>query len=143
MARKVTSGVGSIVLFTLVSAGPAFGQVFRAVHGVDSAGYQKWSDRVTKDGYRPVYVNGPGGVEAFDAAMRRFMSDRSIPAGTLAVSRDGKLLLSRGYGFADRGKTRAVRADDPFRLASVVKPITAAAVRKLVAGGKLRMDTKV
>jgi hypothetical protein len=40
------------------SAGPASGQTFKAVHGVDGAGYQEWFDRVMKDGYRPVYVNG-------------------------------------------------------------------------------------
>jgi N-acyl-D-amino-acid deacylase len=133
--------------------GPRFAAAFLkdgsgwvARHDLTPDGYQAEFDQRVKEGYQPLVVTGyPAGtpdVAAFDTAMKRYMSERSIPAGTLAVSWNGKLLLSRGYGFADADKTRAVRAEDPFRLASVVKPITAAAIRKLVAEGKLRMDTK-
>lgn len=82
-------------------------------------------------------------LASLDAAMQRFMRERSIPCGTLAVSRAGKLVLARGYGYADRGQQRLVTAADPFRLASVSKPITATAVRKLLREKKLTLDTKV
>ncbi len=82
-------------------------------------------------------------LAAFDRAMQQFMQERHIPAGTLAVMRDGRLLLSRGYGFADRQRTRGIAPDAPFRIASVSKPFTAAAVRKLIRDGKLRLDTRV
>ncbi len=82
------------------------------------------------------------GMQSFDQAMLRVMKERNIPAGTLAVSKDGKLLLSRGYGFADREGKKPIAPDAPFRLASIGKPITAAAIRKLVRDGKLSMDTK-
>lgn len=91
----------------------------------------------------PSAADPPAGGEAFDAAMKRFMADRSIGAGTLAVSKNGTPLITRAYGFADPGKARPVRPDDPFRLASVTKPITAAAVRKLAADGKLDLDAQV
>jgi N-acyl-D-amino-acid deacylase len=71
------------------------------------------------------------------------MADRSIPAGTLAVARDGKLLLARGYGHTDREGKRKVEPDTPFRLASLTKPITAAAVYKLIGDGKLSLDARV
>jgi N-acyl-D-amino-acid deacylase len=52
-------------------------------------------------------------------------------------------VLSRGYGWADRERTKPLPEDAPFRLASVTKMITAAAVQKLIRDGKLRRDTKV
>jgi N-acyl-D-amino-acid deacylase len=123
------------------------GKPFAARHDLTPAEYQAEFDKYAKQGYRPVSVAGywtgtPGGPEAFDAAMKQFMADRSIGAGTLAVSHNGKLVMARAYGFADEAKTRPVKPDDPFRLASVGKPITAAAVRKLAAAGKLDLDAK-
>jgi N-acyl-D-amino-acid deacylase len=89
--------------------------------------------------------SGPAVPElaAFDDAMRQFMGDRDIPTGALAVMKDGKLLLARGYGFRDREQRHPVAADAPFRLASVTKAITNAAVHQLIREGKLRLDTRV
>src|SRR5262249_26978778 len=41
-------------------------------------------------------------LAALDRAMQEFMGDRRIRAGTLAVMKEGRLVLERGYGFADR-----------------------------------------
>jgi CubicO group peptidase (beta-lactamase class C family) len=82
-------------------------------------------------------------LAAFDEAMQQFMAEREIPTGALAVMKDGKLVLARGYGFADREQKRPVAPDAPFRLASVTKAITNAAVQKLIREGKLRPDTRV
>jgi CubicO group peptidase (beta-lactamase class C family) len=57
--------------------------------------------------------------------------------------KDGKLMLSRGYGHRDAARTQPVPADAPFRLASVTKPVTAAAIRQLIAQGKFHENTKV
>src|SRR5688500_695676 len=73
--------------------------------------------------------------------MRRYMREHDVACGALAVMRGGKLVLSRGYGYARRDGGRKVGPDDPFRLASVSKAITAAAVRELVKAGKLKLDT--
>ena len=92
---------------------------------------------------RPITGTAVPELAAFDVAVLKFMSERDIPAGVLAVMKDGKLVLSRGYGHLDRERTRPVPPDTPFRLASVTKPVTAAAVRQLIAAGKLHEDTKV
>jgi CubicO group peptidase (beta-lactamase class C family) len=110
--------------------------------------YQAAIEREAKAGFRPLLVAGysegkPSSLEAFDTAIRTFMKERTIKGGTLAVSRDGKLVLSRGYGFTDEAGTQPMPADAPFRLASLNKPITAAAIRDLVRQGKLSLDTKV
>jgi N-acyl-D-amino-acid deacylase len=71
------------------------------------------------------------------------MRARGIPAGELAVMKDGRLVLERGYGHADRAGKLPLPADAPFRLASLSKPITAAAIWKLIRGGKLKPDTRL
>lgn len=102
---------------------------------------------MAKEGFHPIVITGytdnkPAGPELFDEAMRQYMKERSIPAGTLAVSRDGKLLLARDYGFADAQGRRLLSPEDPLRLASLTKPITAAAIHKLVRQGKLSLDAR-
>jgi N-acyl-D-amino-acid deacylase len=82
-------------------------------------------------------------LAAFDRAMQTYMKDHNISAGSLAVMKDGKLVLARGYGHADREGKTPVEPDALFRLASVGKAITAAAVRKLFRDGKLRPDDRV
>jgi N-acyl-D-amino-acid deacylase len=90
----------------------------------------------------PVIGKAVAELKAFDDAVLQFMKERDIPAGTLAVMRSGKLLLSRGYGYADRESTKPIAPDAPMRFASVAKPMTAAAIRKLIADEKLTWDTK-
>ena len=81
-------------------------------------------------------------LAAFDEAMLQFMRAREIEAGTLAISRDGKIVFSRGYGYQDREHQKPLAPDAPFRLASVTKPITAALIHDLVARGKLKLSDK-
>jgi CubicO group peptidase (beta-lactamase class C family) len=136
-------------------AGPRFAAVFlkssaawTAKSDLSAAECQGEFERRLAQGFRPVSVAGyptakPADAAPFDAAVRAFMKERDIPAGTLAVSRGGRLLLARGYGFADAEGRRPVRPEDPLRIASVTKPITAAAVRELIRDGKLSLDTRV
>jgi len=90
-------------------------------------------------------ATGPAvpGLGAFDDAMRRYMGERGIRAGTLAVAKDGRVVLARGYGYADREETRPIEPDAPLRLASVSKAFTAAAVVMLIREGKLTRQTRV
>jgi N-acyl-D-amino-acid deacylase len=54
--------------------------------------------------------------------------------------RDGKLILARGYGWADVEGKVPVQPDSLFRLASVSKVFTATGIMKLVEEGKLSLD---
>ncbi len=74
---------------------------------------------------------------AFDREIEKFMKVRQVPGASLAVSQHGKLVLAKGYGWADRDQEIPVGTETRFRLASISKPITAAAVMKLIADGKL------
>src|SRR5690349_19382270 len=41
------------------------------------------------------------GVEAFDQSVMAFMRQWNVPGAVVAVARDGKLLVARGYGYSD------------------------------------------
>jgi N-acyl-D-amino-acid deacylase len=89
-------------------------------------------------------VNGPrvASMAPVDEAITTYMTEQHIDAATLTISRDGRILYTQGYGFLDAAHTRPAPADTPMRLASVSKPITAAVVRRLIADGKLTLDTR-
>ncbi|GAA1567718.1 hypothetical protein GCM10009678_58220 [Actinomadura kijaniata] len=82
------------------------------------------------------------GLGGFDATMKRFMTERGVSAGQLAVVRKGRLLLARGYSYSPDAAF-AVQPTSLFRIASVSKPITATAVLRLVQDGKLRLTDRV
>jgi CubicO group peptidase (beta-lactamase class C family) len=85
---------------------------------------------------------GPG-LEHLDRAVLAVMRHKGIPGATLAIAKDGKLVLARGYGLANTRTGQPVRPTSLFNLASCSKPITAAAVLKLVDDGDLRLDDRV
>jgi N-acyl-D-amino-acid deacylase len=78
-----------------------------------------------------------------DEAVAAFMKRWQLPGGAVAIARGGRLILAHGYGLADREQNRPVAPDSPFRLASLGKPVTAAAVMKLVEDGRLGLDDRL
>lgn len=81
-------------------------------------------------------------LSSFDDLMTSFLKERKVPGAALAVTRRGKLVYSRGFGYADVEKKEAVAPAALFRIASVSKPITAAAVLRLAERGRLGLDDK-
>jgi CubicO group peptidase (beta-lactamase class C family) len=77
-----------------------------------------------------------------DKAVIEFMQTIDATAATVAISRDGTLLYSRGYGYADAAKTKPTPPDALMRIASVSKPITAAMIRTAARDKKLDLDAK-
>ncbi len=80
---------------------------------------------------------------AFDREVESFMGERKVPGGALAVVRKGKLVYARGYGWADRERKEAVTPKALFRIASISKPFTSAAIFKLVEAGRLELEARV
>jgi len=68
----------------------------------------------------------------FDEAVLALLRDEGIPGAALAVARQGRLVLSRGYGVLERGVPTSVAPDARFRIASIAKPITAVAALALI-----------
>ena len=63
-------------------------------------------------------------LSAFDGWMTSFMTENKIPGGALAIVRDGKLIYSRGFGWADRETKERVQPESLFRIASVSVLVT-------------------
>ena len=81
-------------------------------------------------------------LSLFDQTMRDFMVSRNVSASALAVTYNGSLVFARGYSWTREGSP-ATEPDALFRIASLSKPVTSAAVLKLVEDGELRLDEKV
>ncbi|MDB5291129.1 MAG: penicillin-binding protein beta-lactamase class, partial [Phycisphaerales bacterium] len=88
----------------------------------------------------PVTGKSEPGLAAFDRVMVNFLRDNQVPGGALAIARGGKIVYARGFGFADVEKREAVEPDALFRIASVSKPFTSAAILQLQERGKLKLD---
>lgn len=71
-----------------------------------------------------------------------FVRDHHLPGAALAVARNGRLVYARGFGYADVGGSTPVRPASLFRIASISKTLTSAAIMRLVEQGKLSLDDK-
>jgi CubicO group peptidase (beta-lactamase class C family) len=65
------------------------------------------------------------------------------PGAAVVVARGDSIVFARGYGLADVEHGIGVTPSTSFRLASVTKQFTAAAILTLVEAGKLRLDDRV
>jgi N-acyl-D-amino-acid deacylase len=82
-------------------------------------------------------------LAAYDDLMSRFMREHQPPGAALAVTYRGRLVYARGFGHADLERETPVEPASLFRIASLSKPFTAAAVMRLVEQGKLKLDQRV
>ena len=83
------------------------------------------------------------GFASLERVVLAHMRTIAAPAATVAVGRGDALVYARGFGWADRARIRPVEPDALMRIASVSKPITAAAARQLIDEGRLRADELV
>jgi N-acyl-D-amino-acid deacylase len=81
--------------------------------------------------------------EKLDKALLEFIQQRNIGAAQLVVSKDGVVILNHAYGWYDAEHTRPFSTDGVMRVASVTKPITMAAIRKLMKENKISATQKV
>ncbi|WP_408988268.1 serine hydrolase domain-containing protein [Steroidobacter agaridevorans] len=73
-----------------------------------------------------------------DQLMSRY--DGPGPGASLLIVRDGKPFVRRSYGFANLNDRTPAAPDTNYRLASVSKQFTAAAILLLAEDGKLNLD---
>lgn len=78
-----------------------------------------------------------------DSQIESFMRQWGIKGASLAIMKDEKLIYAKGYGWADQEAGERTDVRHIFRIASISKLITAAAVMKLSQEGLLSLDSKV
>lgn len=86
-------------------------------------------------------------TEATIARARSLIRDSiakvGIPGVSITVMREGRIVWSEGIGWADLEQRVPVTPLTRFRIGSVSKPVTAAAIGLLVEAGKLDLDAPV
>ncbi|MFN3834811.1 MAG: serine hydrolase domain-containing protein [Glycocaulis sp.] len=83
----------------------------------------------------------PSALEAaVDAFAAGLIEERQTPGLSIGVARAGDTLLVRGYGLANLEHGVPVHADTVFRIGSVTKQFTAAAILLLVEDGHMSLD---
>src|SRR5258707_840048 len=76
---------------------------------------------------------------AADAAMRAW----NAPGVAVAIVRDDRVLLLKGYGVKERGGNNAVTPRTVFAIGSTTKAFTTAAMAMLIDEGKMSWDDPV
>ena len=83
-------------------------------------------------------------IEEANAAAEAFLEKESIPGMAISVSKKGKLIWSKGFGYANIDTKEIVQPDKTqFRIASISKSICAAGLAKLFDDGKLNFDNSI
>jgi CubicO group peptidase (beta-lactamase class C family) len=77
-----------------------------------------------------------------DSYIEEQMAKLHIPGTAVAVVRNGKVELMKGYGLANVEQKTAVTPNTMFQIASTTKPFTAMAIMMLAEEGKVSLDEK-
>ena len=85
----------------------------------------------------------PGVPPDIDATVARAMKAFEVPGLALAIVKDGKVVLAKGYGMRTLGQPATVDAKTLFGIASNSKVFTATALGLLVEEGKVAWDAPV
>ena len=87
-------------------------------------------------------ANSPD-LKDFDAYVQKVMSDWKVPGAAIVIVKDGKVVLSKGYGLRDLKTNLPVTEQTLFPIASITKSFTVATLGTLASEGKLDWDKPV
>ena len=96
-----------------------------------------WGEVITRQ------VSQPGSMLGIDSLIVSFMQNYHIPGLSIAVSKDGKPVYAKGYGYADISSKEEVTKNSLFRVGQISQTITAIAIMKLIQQRQLSMESKV
>lgn len=82
-------------------------------------------------------------TDSLSIYMAREMAAWEIPGAAVAIVKDGKVVVSQGYGVKEQGKTDAVNDETLFQIASCSKAFTTTALAVLHVEKKLSLDDSV
>lgn len=135
---------------------------WQARHGVKASDYQQTFDDMRYQGYRPIVVSGYGvggqtdyaavfqnysysakDLAHIDSVVNGMLTSTSTPAISIAITKGGRLVFAKAYGYADKDAKTPATTASRFRIASISKPFTANAIMELVEANKITLDEKV
>lgn len=128
LLRPQRSSVSSVALALGIGAAA----VICACLPQSARGQTTWPQRVTS-------------VQQFaltlDSVVPRMLADYNVPSATVVLIENGKISLSKSYGYADSKQTIPVNGGSVFGLASISKLATAWGIMRLVDHGRVHLDS--
>ena len=91
----------------------------------------------------PCVVAQNGTASQIDEFVTAEMQRQHIPGVSLAVVKNGQVILAKGYGYSNVEHQVPVKPETIFQSGSVGKQFTATAVMMLVEEGKVSLDEKI
>ncbi len=91
----------------------------------------------------PQATAAPAALQDFDAYVEGVRKQFDVPGIAVAIIKDGKVVLERGYGVRSIETRQPVDAHTMFAIASNTKAFTAACLSILADEGKLELDDRV
>ncbi len=82
-------------------------------------------------------------VKVIDAWLPSKIQYDRIPALSVGIIHNGKLVYKCGFGFADVESRESATSNTCYRIASISKTFTSVAIMQLVEQGKLNLDDKI
>ena len=83
------------------------------------------------------------GLGDFDTFVQQAMKDWQVPGVAIAIVKDGKVILSKAYGWRDVENKLPLTTKSMFPIASITKSFTVATLASLSTEGKLDWDKPV
>lgn len=81
--------------------------------------------------------------DSLDIYINRELKRWNLPGMAIAIVKDGKVLMAKGYGLSDVKKKTPVTENTVFQIASCSKAFTGTSLALLEYYGKLKLDDKV
>ena len=91
----------------------------------------------------PAQTAAPSVPGELDGVAARVLKEFDVPGLAVAIVKDGKVVLSKGYGVRKLGESTPVDENTLFGIASNTKAFTSAALAMLVDEGKITWDDPV
>ena len=82
-------------------------------------------------------------LAGFDDFMASAMQEFKVPGAAVAIVKDGKIILAKGYGYRDVAHKQPITGKTLFPIASITKSFTVTSLGTLVDEGKLDWDKPV
>ncbi|OEK04146.1 serine hydrolase domain-containing protein [Roseivirga misakiensis] len=92
----------------------------------------------------PISLLGQSKTEIADEKLKAFVERTQVPGLSISISQKGELVYSKGFGVSDlEKKTLVDPSKTKFRIGSVSKTLTAAALARLYDDGKIDLDAPI
>ncbi|HLJ86674.1 MAG TPA: serine hydrolase domain-containing protein [Candidatus Angelobacter sp.] len=88
-------------------------------------------------------IQEPNSAAALDEAAKKVIAQERVAGASVLVARAGRVILHKGYGFADLGLEAPSKEETVYHVVGPMLPFTGIAVMQQVERGKLSLDDDI